>query len=172
MKGSITIYCASTAVPHPYSGEQVIQQRPEGVGLPAWSSMVAPELIEGYWPCMTDDYSWTQIENHVGLKGYVNGEPFTITELGPYPSGWSTTPPEPTDEEKYYAERAAVDVKYSSPWNGTTGGILTMLQMTMSAAQCEVPQNSEKIAGIGTEYQAELAAMRAELQAIDEKYGV
>lgn len=81
-------------------------------------------------------------------------------------------PPEPTDEEKYYMERAAVDVKYSSPWNGATGGILTMLQMTMSAAQCEVPQNPEKIAGIGTEYQAELAAMRAELQAIDEKYGV
>lgn len=77
-----------------------------------------------------------------------------------------------TDEEKYYAERAAVDAKYSAPWNGLTGGILTVLQMTMLAAQCEVPQNPEKIASIGTEYQAELAAMRAELQAIDEKYGV
>ena len=80
--------------------------------------------------------------------------------------------PELTPEEQYNAERAAVDFKYSAPWNGVTGGILTLLQMTMTAALCEVPQDSTKIGNIGTQYQTELAAMATELDAIDQKYGV
>lgn len=75
-------------------------------------------------------------------------------------------------EDSYGEERAAINAKYLAPWDGITGGILVTLQMTILAAQCEVPQNPEKIASIGASYQAELAAMRAEFQTIDEKYGV
>ena len=78
----------------------------------------------------------------------------------------------PTEEERYNAERRVVDIKYSAPWSGISGGVLTVLQMTMTAALCEVPQDAAKIASIGEQYQTELAAMAAELAAIDQKYGV
>jgi hypothetical protein len=43
--------------------------------------------------------AWEQIENHKGEEGYLNGEPYTIKDYGPYPEGWSTTPPPPTPDE-------------------------------------------------------------------------
>jgi hypothetical protein len=43
--------------------------------------------------------AWEQVENHVGEKGWVNGVETEITEYGPYPEGWSDTPPPPTLEE-------------------------------------------------------------------------
>ena len=66
--------------------------------LPHNCTTVEPEMIEGYWPRWTDN-AWTQVENHKGEKGYVNREEFEIKEYGPYPSGWSTTPPPLTFEQ-------------------------------------------------------------------------
>jgi hypothetical protein len=49
------------------------------------------------------------VEDHRGESGYVGGKSFTIKELGPYPDGWSTTPPEKTaDELKAEAEAACL----------------------------------------------------------------
>lgn len=76
--------------------------------------------------------------------------------------------PPPTEEDLYNEERAAVEFKYSSPWNGETGGILSMLQMTFIAALAR----GEDITEISSQYQTELSAMNAEFSAIDEKYGV
>lgn len=78
-----------------------------------------------------------------------------------------TEPPTP-DEVLYEQERAAVEAKYSAPWNGATGGILTRLQMTIVAAQATGQSTTELFA----QYSTELSAMQAEFQAIDEKYGV
>jgi hypothetical protein len=78
----------------------------------------------------------------------------------------------PTEEEQYNAERAVVAQKYEAPYSGTSGGILTLVQMMHQAALMEVPQDTDKIASISGQYQTELAAMKAEYQAIDDKYGV
>ena len=61
--------------------------------LPGSATRVAPpEHWDGharFW----DGKAWVQVEDHRGEGGYVNGEPHTITEIGPYPEGWSATPP-------------------------------------------------------------------------------
>ncbi len=60
-----------------------------------------PEIIPGYWPRkLAGKRGWQQVENHKDEQGYVNGEPFTIAEYGPYPEGWSETAPEPSEEDK------------------------------------------------------------------------
>lgn len=74
------------------------------------------------------------------------------------------TPP----EEAYEAERAAVDKKYSAPWDGKSGGILTTLQMTYLAAQVQ----GLSTATLQEEYNLALQKMSQEFDAIDQKYGV
>lgn len=73
-----------------------------------------------------------------------------------------------TEEQKYSAERSVVEQKYSAPWDGTTGGLLTLTQMTIVSALAAGQDTSTLYA----QYSDELTAMSAEFQAIDEKYGV
>ena len=69
-----------------------------------------PEIVPGYWPRkLAGARGWEQVENHEGEQGYVNDQVFTIAEYGPYPDGWSDTPPEPTEEEKSDQVRARRD---------------------------------------------------------------
>lgn len=74
--------------------------------LPNNSTTTKPTLKDGYIPHWTDK-KWEQVENHRGESGCVNGKPYTIKEYGPYPDGWSTTPP-PTIEEQQAAFTAAI----------------------------------------------------------------
>lgn len=74
------------------------------------------------------------------------------------------TPP----EEAYEAERALVDQKYSAPWDGKKGGILTTLQMTILAAQAQ----GIETAALQEQYNTALQDMGQEFDAIDQKYGV
>ena len=46
----------------------------------------------GYRACESDG-AWIQVEDHRNEEGWLKGEQHTIKELGPYPAGWSTTPP-------------------------------------------------------------------------------
>lgn len=94
-----------------------------------------------------------------------HGEPGLIYALRFYglPLG-ELTPP----EEAYEAERALVDKKYTSPWDGQKGGLLTSLQMTMLSAQAQ----GLPLEPLQAEYDKTLTAMAAEYDAIDEKYGV
>lgn len=78
-----------------------------------------------------------------------------------------TEPPIP-EERLYEQERAAVDDKYSAPWNGRTGGTLILLQMAIVAALA----SGQRTTDLFVQYNTELSAMQAEFQAIDEKYGV
>ncbi len=59
---------------------------------------LGPEIRPGFWPCEKDG-AWQQVQDHRGKEGYLNGQPFTIKDLGPLPHGFSTTPPPPTPEE-------------------------------------------------------------------------
>lgn len=82
--------------------------RPYTYSLPAIPGTVAPVNAlrgedtptspTGFWPGENSG-AWADIEDHRGESGYVNGAPFTITDFGPYPQGWTTEPPEPTPEE-------------------------------------------------------------------------
>ena len=49
---------------------------------------VSPLKKVGFHPCEKDG-KWIDVEDHRGEVGYVNNEPFTITELGKYPEGWT-----------------------------------------------------------------------------------
>lgn len=139
--------------------------------LPNNATYEAPPEKEGFIPRWNGE-SWDLEENHVGETGYLNGVYTVIKDYGPLPEGWSTSPPEPSDEEKYNAEREAIDKKYSAPWDGATGGIFSILQMTMTSTQFEKAPDETMIAELRDQYAAELAALDAELKALDEKYGV
>lgn len=77
-------------------------------------------------------------------------------------------PPDPTDEQKYNSERNDITRKYSDSWNGISGGILTLLQMTIVSALAAGTDTTT----LYTQYNNELTAMNSEFEAIDEKYGV
>ncbi len=130
-----------------------------------------PTAPEGFWPGESGGV-WVNIEDHRGEEGYVNGEPFTITDFGPYPQGWSTeppAPPEPTDEEKYNAEREAVRRKYESPFDGVQEGILFSLNMRYTSALM-AGKGQNELGAIALEKEQASAAMAQEYDAIDHKY--
>jgi hypothetical protein len=78
-----------------YSGFETFT---EDVETPKGAILVPPEFQDGYKPLWTGS-AWSQIEDHRGKIGYVDGKYKRITELGPYPEGWSTTAPERPQEE-------------------------------------------------------------------------
>ena len=62
--------------------------------LPNNATYTKPSIKKGFIPCW-NGAKWVQVENHTGKEGYLNDEPFTIKEYGPFPDGWSETPPPP-----------------------------------------------------------------------------
>ena len=78
--------------------------------LPNNATHTAPELREGHIP-RWNGTAWEQVENHKGRAGYVNGTPFTVTEYGPLPEGWSDSAPLPTEAELFARLRAARDAR-------------------------------------------------------------
>jgi hypothetical protein len=81
-------------------------------------TFTAPVLIAGYIPKWNGS-AWNQVENHRGEKGYVNGVETEITEYGPYPEGWSDTPPPPTLEE---AKEKKLKEISDAKWAAIEGG--------------------------------------------------
>lgn len=71
-----------------------------------------PKVKAGFWPGEQSG-KWVDIEDHRGEEGYVNGEAFTVFDFGPYPQGWATTPPEPTEEEKAAQRRAEIIARFA-----------------------------------------------------------
>ena len=60
--------------------------------MPHNCTALKPVLQEGFVPCWNGS-QWEQVENHKGLEGYLNGEPYTIKDYGPLPEGFSVTDP-------------------------------------------------------------------------------
>lgn len=66
-----------------------------------------PVARPGYHPAEANG-GWTQIEDHRGMEGYLDGEPHTIKDFGPLPEGWSADPPPPAPEDQLTILTAAV----------------------------------------------------------------
>jgi hypothetical protein len=52
----------------------------------------------GKWAAVVNG-AWQTIEDHREEEGFVDCQPFTIKNFGPYPDGWSAVKPPPTAEE-------------------------------------------------------------------------
>ena len=66
-----------------------------------------PEAGQGLWPVWDAAAGlWDTVQDHRGEKGYLNGQGHEIKDLGPYPDGWSTTPPPLTAEETKRRQKA------------------------------------------------------------------
>ncbi len=91
-----------------YTADGYYAEEIEDYGLlPNNATYTAPELQEGHIP-RWNGKTWEQVENHQGEEGYVDGKSYTIKGYGPYPDGWSDTPPEPTPEERNAQRRAEI----------------------------------------------------------------
>lgn len=96
--------------------------RPYTHSLPAMPGTVAPaNALRGQTPTARPgfhpaekDGRWTEIEDHRGESGYVNGQPCEIKDFGPLPDGWSDTPPAPTIEELFDMLRSFRDARISA----------------------------------------------------------
>lgn len=75
--------------------------------LPNNATHTPPKPKDGHIP-MWDGEKWTNVENHMGKQGYVNGEPHTVNEYGPLPQGWSATEPEKPLAELKRQKRADI----------------------------------------------------------------
>ena len=81
--------------------------------LPNNATYTAPTIEDGKVARWTGS-EWEQVENHKGKSGYLNGQPFTITEYGPLADGWSDTPPPPSIEEAQAAKKSAIAAAFNS----------------------------------------------------------
>lgn len=90
-----------------------------GVSMPARSTEIEPgDIIQGF-VYVYSGIEWTLVEDHRGEKVYKidTGEELTIKEIGPYPTGTTTTkpePPEPTNEQKRKAALSALSSDYQN----------------------------------------------------------
>ena len=76
------------------------------------------EVPPGCMPRWTGE-AWEQVEDHKGESGYVNGEPHTIKDYGPYPAGWSAAPPPvPLPEALENAHAALRDRRRQAEYGG------------------------------------------------------
>lgn len=101
--------------------------------LPNNATRTAPTVVDGKIPHWTGD-GWEQVENHKGKSGYLNGQPRTITDYGPLPTGWSDTPPPPTIEEAQAAKRSEI----ASAYNTAMTASLTMPSVGTPPSSFEV----------------------------------
>lgn len=72
-----------------------------------------PTAKVGYHPG-EENGKWISLEDHRGEKGYLDGQPHTISDFGPLPDGWSTTPLPPTQEEHTAQRRAEIMSRLTS----------------------------------------------------------
>ena len=78
--------------------------------VPANACLDAPEIAEGHIPRRVNG-QWIQVENHKDEKGYVNERPYTMTDYGPYPDGWSAELPQPTEDSLFVRLRSTRDAR-------------------------------------------------------------
>jgi hypothetical protein len=116
------------------------------------ATLIPCEVVEGYWPVWTGA-GWENIEDHRGEKGYLGGAAFEVSDLGPYPEGWSATPPEPTAEEQAAALKARRIARLAAIDLASIRPLRAMVDET--ATQDDI----DKLAAL----EAEAAAIRAKL---------
>jgi hypothetical protein len=81
----------------------------------AYTETVPPNPSRGQVPCFIEG-EWVLMEDHRREWGWIDGIPTQITDIGPYPEGFSTQPPPPTQAElnevarrEYLAELDNID---------------------------------------------------------------
>ena len=112
------------------------------------------DIPEGMVP-VWDGGAWALAEDHRKEKGWVNGAATVIENVGPYPVGWSDSPPPPTAAELVAADRAeklsrlaAIDWESIRPLRAVAEDVAT-------------EADSQKLADL----EAEAAGLRASLPA-------
>lgn len=75
---------------------------------------------------------WEYVEDHRGKAGFIEGQPYTVRDLGPLPAGWSDTAPEPTPEQQTAQRRIeimreldAIDMQSVRPLRAKLAGTAT-----------------------------------------------
>lgn len=119
------------------------------------SRTAPPPYQEGKWPIWTGT-AWSLMDDHRQEKGYVNGQPTEIKDLGPYPAGWSATPPPPTAAEIKAQKEAELKGKLALLDIESIRALRAVAEGTATQA------DHDKLASLETQaagYRAELAAL-------------
>ena len=108
----------ATAYQYDASGYYAGEIEDFGSPLPNNATRMAPREKAGSIP-RWNGAEWVQVENHKGEEGYVNGERHTIGHYGPYPDGWSASPPpKPFAESLREAREALSERRRAAEYGG------------------------------------------------------
>jgi len=83
-----------------YLGEEIAYND----DLPNNCTKVKPTLKDGYIPQWSGK-KWVQVENNIGIKGYLDNVPFEMKEYGPLPKGFTDKMIESLDQAKNRARQ-------------------------------------------------------------------
>jgi hypothetical protein len=100
---------------------------PGGWLIPAHATTQAPPAAPQGLAAAWSGAAWTLAEDHRGRQGWVDGQPATVTELGPLPDGWSDTAPEPTPDELLDAAIRELEAVYQSKYDALDKLLLAAL---------------------------------------------
>jgi hypothetical protein len=106
---------------HPETGELIGSSAarpdplvPGGWLIPAHATTLAPPAAPQGLAAVWSGAAWTLAEDHRGRRGWLDGQPATVTELGPLPPGWADAAPEPGPGELAAARRAERDARLAA----------------------------------------------------------
>lgn len=148
-----------------YAGQTDIPDRFPGQGLPARTYTEGPPdtpLPSAWHRWHRNDDAWVAVEDHRGRDGWLaDGTPHLVTALGPLPDGWSQEPPQPTEDEVFAAEIAAVEAEYAAK-------VAALVVRKNTAELLDGALQESRIAAIRADYQAAKAARQSALDALME----
>ena len=164
--GFITIYN--------YNGEtreyisSSVEYMPFGVGVPGNSCMDAPiSKRDGFAVCRTADLTgWGYVADHRGETVYstATGKPVTISQLGEYPEGTTTTAPS-TPYDKWDGEKWVTDTE--AQHSAAVDAAEAQRQSLIDAAMASISLIQLKLQAGRKLTQAEITRLNAVLDYID-----
>ena len=148
-----------------YTGESVTMLDPEETkkqGKEVWmmppnATTKKPVIKSGYAPVWSGS-AWKQVEDHRGEKGWVNRETVEIKDLGTFPEGFSTEPPEPTAEELAGKRRMEILAELDRIDRASSRSLRAILT-AQAAGNAPEQADVDRLAG----YENEAVSLREEL---------
>ncbi|HBN0579216.1 TPA: tail fiber assembly protein [Escherichia coli] len=164
--GFITVYNYDGAT-REYIGSSV-EYLPLGVGVPAHSCVDAPiTKKDGFAVCRTDDLTgWEYVADHRGETVYSTdtGKPVTVSQLGEYPEGTTTTAPS-TPYDKWDGQKWVTDTE--AQHSAAVDAAEAQRQSLIDAAMASISLIQLKLQAGRKLTQAETTRLNAVLDYID-----
>ena len=126
--------------------------------VPAHATPEAPPEVPEGLAAVWQGEAWALVEDHRGRRGWLDGEPAVVADLGPLPAGWRDTAPEPGPEALAAARLAQVLAELTALDAASARPLRAVLAAQVGGAEPD-PADLARLADL----EAQAQALRAEL---------